>query len=230
MAGGWLVASEQEVCFVNFFFPMAQQPLVGRSLIVESSRSLRRTTVGRTPLDEWSARRRDLYLTTHNTHNRQTSMAQVGFEPAIPGSERPQSPALDRAVPGIGISCHFSELWQTLKLKPRLIKTNYMTNWSVGIATRYGLDGLGFESQCGRDFSHPSIPALGPTQPPMQWPPSLSPGGGKAAGAWRWSPTPFWRRGQRTSRAVHLPASEASWPVVGVNLHRDRHVLLKRSM
>jgi len=34
-----------------------------------------RTTVGRTPLDEWSARRRDLYLTTHNTHNRQTSMS-----------------------------------------------------------------------------------------------------------------------------------------------------------
>ena len=30
----------------------------------------RRTTVGRTPLDEWSARRRDLYLTTPNTHNK----------------------------------------------------------------------------------------------------------------------------------------------------------------
>ena len=30
----------------------------------------RRITIGRTPLDEWSARRRDLYLTTHNTHNR----------------------------------------------------------------------------------------------------------------------------------------------------------------
>jgi len=27
----------------------------------------RRTTVGRTPLDEWLARRRDLYLTTHTT-------------------------------------------------------------------------------------------------------------------------------------------------------------------
>jgi len=27
----------------------------------------RRTTIGRTPLDEWSARRRDLYLTTHTT-------------------------------------------------------------------------------------------------------------------------------------------------------------------
>ena len=43
----------------------------------------RRTTVGRTPLDEWSARRRDLYLTTHETHNTQTSMPLVGFEPTI---------------------------------------------------------------------------------------------------------------------------------------------------
>ena len=40
----------------------------------------RRTTVGRTPLDERSARRRDHYLTTHRIHNRQTSMAPVGFE------------------------------------------------------------------------------------------------------------------------------------------------------
>ena len=29
----------------------------------------RRRTVGRTPLDEWSARRRDLYLATHDTHD-----------------------------------------------------------------------------------------------------------------------------------------------------------------
>jgi len=33
-----------------------------------------RITVGRTPLDEWSARRIYLYLTTNNTHNRQTSI------------------------------------------------------------------------------------------------------------------------------------------------------------
>ena len=39
----------------------------------------RRNKVGRTPLDEWSARRRDLYLTIHNTHNRQTSIPPVGF-------------------------------------------------------------------------------------------------------------------------------------------------------
>ena len=33
------------------------------------------------PLYEWSARRRNHYLTTHNTHNRQTSMPPAGFEP-----------------------------------------------------------------------------------------------------------------------------------------------------
>ena len=49
----------------------------------------RRSTVGRTPLDERSARRRDLYLTTHDTHNRQISMLSVGFEPTISAGERP---------------------------------------------------------------------------------------------------------------------------------------------
>jgi hypothetical protein len=37
----------------------------------------RRTTVMRTTMDEWSARRRDLYLTTHYTHNRQPYMPLV---------------------------------------------------------------------------------------------------------------------------------------------------------
>jgi hypothetical protein len=60
----------------------------------------RRTTVGRAPLDEWSARRRDLYLTTHNTYNRQTSTLQVGLEPTISAGERPQTYALDRANTG----------------------------------------------------------------------------------------------------------------------------------
>jgi len=39
----------------------------------------RRITVGRTLLDEWSARRRDLYLTAHITHNGQISMPLVGI-------------------------------------------------------------------------------------------------------------------------------------------------------
>jgi hypothetical protein len=37
----------------------------------------------------------------------------------------------------------------------------------VSIATHYGLDGPGIESRWGRDFSQPSRPALGPTQPPI---------------------------------------------------------------
>ena len=48
----------------------------------------RRSTVGRTPLDEGLARSRDLYLTTHDTHNRQKSMTPVGFEPTISAGER----------------------------------------------------------------------------------------------------------------------------------------------
>ena len=38
---------------------------------------------------------------------------------------------------------------------------------SVGIATRYGLDGPGIESRWGRDFLHPFRPALNP-HPPSQ--------------------------------------------------------------
>ena len=47
---------------------------------------LRHTTLCRTPPNEGSTRRRDLYLTTHNTDKRQASMSPTGFEPAIPTS------------------------------------------------------------------------------------------------------------------------------------------------
>ena len=59
------------------------------------------TTVGKTPLNEWSVRRRDLYLTTHNNHNKhpcpptcwgflftlKNPTASAGFEPANVGTK-----------------------------------------------------------------------------------------------------------------------------------------------
>ena len=59
----------------------------------------------------------------------------------------------------------------------------------VDIATRYGLDGPGIELWLGRDFPHPSSPAVGPTQPPIKWVTGLFPRR-NAVGAWRWSATP----------------------------------------
>jgi len=57
-----------------------------------------------TPLDEWSARPRIFYLTTHNTHKEETtSMPSAEFEPAFPVSELPQIHALDHATTGFSI-------------------------------------------------------------------------------------------------------------------------------
>ena len=79
------------------------------------------TTVGRTPLDEWSSRHRDLYLITHDTHNRQTSMPRVGFKPSISAGERSQTYALDHAATGISMVLEYTpQIYQECSLSPHI--------------------------------------------------------------------------------------------------------------
>ena len=90
----------QRILNNHSFFLVVLRPNAGHGLRF-LDHSQRRTTVGRTPLDEWPACRRDFCLTTHNTHNRQTSIPPAGFEPTISAGKRPQTYALDRAATGI---------------------------------------------------------------------------------------------------------------------------------
>ena len=89
---------------MKWFFFLRCDPtrVMASSFLMFLDHTQRRNALGRTPLDEWPARRKDLYLTAHNNHNRQISMPPVGFGPTISAGERPQTYALDRAATGTG--------------------------------------------------------------------------------------------------------------------------------
>jgi len=96
-----LLTNFRSVCSLlrHFFFRGTTVPFgSGYSHCRGFTITLTHTTLSRTPLDKWSARCKDLYPTTHNTH---TSKPPVWSEPAIPGSERPQTHALGRAATAI---------------------------------------------------------------------------------------------------------------------------------
>ena len=79
----------------NFFFHATTAPSgIGPPSFRGFTITLRHTTLGWTPLYEWSARRRDLYPTTHTTSTRET-MPTANFEPPFPASEPQQNHALD---------------------------------------------------------------------------------------------------------------------------------------
>ena len=59
-------------------------------------------THGKTPLDEGSARRRDLNPSKHSPHKRQITLLPAAFEPPTPVSKRPQTYALDRVATETG--------------------------------------------------------------------------------------------------------------------------------
>jgi hypothetical protein len=86
---------------IDFLWRCDPMRVMASSFLRFLDHTQRRNTFGRTPLQEWSACRRDLYLTAHNTHNR-TFMPPVKFEPTISAGERPQTYVLDRTATGTG--------------------------------------------------------------------------------------------------------------------------------
>ena len=83
-----------------------------------STITLRHTKLHRTPLGELSSHLRNLYLTTNNTHKRQTSVPPALFEPTVPASEQPQTHAQDHVATGIGYENHTKykyNLWANLR-------------------------------------------------------------------------------------------------------------------
>jgi hypothetical protein len=88
--------------YISFFVTLCSNAGHGSSFLRFLDHIKRHTTVGRTPLDEWSARRRDLCLTTHDSHQKTSMILGGGFEPTLPASERPQIYALDRAAAETG--------------------------------------------------------------------------------------------------------------------------------
>jgi hypothetical protein len=81
---------------------------------------------------------------------------------------------------------------------------------SFGIATGRSGDRI----PMGWDFPHPPTLALGPTQPPIQWVPGLSPGD-KAVGAWRWIPIQSSVEVKERVELYRYSLSGPSWPVLG---------------
>jgi hypothetical protein len=114
------------------------------------------------------------------------------------------SPQLNRTVVSLRTAQELGEEKNLLSV---------LAKWPDSGATFYGLECPGIESRWGRDFPHPSRPALGPTQPPDNgYQVSLW---SKAAGAWRWPPTPSSAEvKERVQLNLYSPFGP-SWPVVG---------------
>jgi hypothetical protein len=89
-------------CFLFHFFSSAKAPGVQGLVIIEDSQSYGHTTLSRTSLDKWSTRRRDLYLTTHNTQNIDIHAA-CEIRTHNLWKEQPQTHTLDGAATGIGV-------------------------------------------------------------------------------------------------------------------------------
>ena len=106
--------------YFNFYIDTEGPSGAGSSQYQDFTITLRHTTLGRTPLDEWSAAT-PRPLIDNTQHSQQTNIhASAGSEPAIPASERPQTHALDRATTGNGKYFNVAERNFQIFKNPRL--------------------------------------------------------------------------------------------------------------
>ena len=103
---------------------MVQQSLVGHGLpIMEASRSHSRHTKPCTSLEEWSARSRGFYLTTHNTHKRHP--CPWGFRKLNPSKPAATEPSLTPR----GHRDRLTNLYISLKSSSTLLTQRQIEGW-----------------------------------------------------------------------------------------------------
>jgi len=112
----YFLRGSYETRFPHFFFVIVQQPLVGQGLPHYRGFTiiLRHTTLGRTPLDEWTARRRDpLPDNTTVTRERHPYPRRVSYSQSRPARGR-RPIAFGHTATGIcclhidGRTCHLN--------------------------------------------------------------------------------------------------------------------------
>jgi len=128
--------------------------------------TLRHTTFGRAPLDEWSARHRDLYLSTDTafTTDRLRCLLRVPNPRSPQASGRRPTPYIARPLGSTFIYLCYVYIFIWAMIAQRVQRLS--KGWTV----------RGSNPGWGWDFPHPSGPALGLTQLPVQWVPGLSRG------------------------------------------------------
>ena len=128
--------------FVSFFlFGMtAPQLAMASSFTRFLDHTQRRIAVGWTPLDEWSAHCRDLYLTTHNTHNKRPC-PPVGIEPTVSASMWPLTYTSDRAASGTSTYIYCTQQYYVNHIHLTL----YLLMWRIWWAPNNASEGrMGF--------------------------------------------------------------------------------------
>ena len=122
----------------NAFHLVAQQPWWARTTSLPIfTITLRHTKIGSTPLDKWSACRRDLYLVTHNIHKRQASMHPAGFQTHIPSKRAAADPRLRPG--GHWDRLHRYTLWEECSFWMLRISGSYSNTVTVNYGAECGL-------------------------------------------------------------------------------------------